>query len=189
FEDACLPVRFDALLRVDGDSPLGSFHYLPVLFHEAEKTTADVRLLLGILGMALAEVQGKEPLSGILFHGQNCQEGKLKLAGIFQQARGWLREAKEARSRPLPRLILNSHCQVCEFRKRCQAEAATKDDLSLLRGMGQTEIARYAKRGILSVMQLSCTFRPPRRMKKPADRKVTHSHALQALSIRERKVH
>jgi predicted RecB family nuclease len=33
------------------------------------------------------------------------------------------------------RLMLNSHCQVCEFRQRCHGEALAKDDLSLLRGM------------------------------------------------------
>jgi hypothetical protein len=37
---------FDALLRGVGDSPLGGLHYQPVLFHEAEKVTPDLRLLL-----------------------------------------------------------------------------------------------------------------------------------------------
>jgi predicted RecB family nuclease len=85
--------------------------------------------------------------------------------------------------------MLNSHCQTCEFRKRCHAEATAKDDLSLLRGMGEKEVRKYAKRGIFTVTQLSCTFRPPRRARKPEQRKLTHSHALQALAIRERKVH
>src|SRR3954452_12711326 len=35
FADDDLCVRFDALLRVDGESKLGGFHYAPVLFHEA----------------------------------------------------------------------------------------------------------------------------------------------------------
>ena len=41
---------------------------------------------------------------------------------------------------PPPRLVLNSHCQVCEFKKRCHTEATAKDDLSLLRGMAETEV-------------------------------------------------
>jgi hypothetical protein len=88
-----------------------------------------------------------------------------------------------------PRLLLNEHCQVCEFRQRCLAEATAKDDLSLLRGMGEKEIVKYGRRGIFTVMQLSCTFRPPRKMKRREERRLGHSHALQALAIREKKVH
>jgi predicted RecB family nuclease len=189
FEDGDLSVRFDALVRAEGESPLGRFHYVPVLFHEAEKMTAGLRLLLGVHGVILGGVQGKEPAIGILFHGRACQERKVRLASVHQQARRMLREARVARTAPLPRLTLNDHCQVCEFRKRCLAEATAKDDLSLLRGMSEKEIAKYAKRGIFTVTQLSFTFRPPRRTKKPEQRKPVHSHALQALSIRERKVH
>jgi predicted RecB family nuclease len=189
FEDGDLSVRLDALVRVEGDSALGGFHYVPVLFHEAEKATAGLRLLLGLYGAILAGVQGNEPAIGILFHGQACQESRARLAGVSRQARRLLREAKEARTGPPPRLTLNDHCQVCEFRKRCHTEATAKDDLSLLRSMSEKEIAKYAKRGILTVTQLSFTFRPPRRTKRPEDRKVIHSHPLQALSIREKKVH
>lgn len=189
FEDEDLSVRFDALLRVDGDSRLGCFHYQPVIFHEAEKATNDLRMLVALHGIILAGVQGKEPATGILFNGRDCQERKTKLSGITGQARRLLRELREARLSPAPRLLLNSHCQVCEFKKRCQAEAAANDDLSLLRGMAKAEVQKYARRGIFTVTQLSCTFRPPRRTKNPADRKVTHSHALQALAIREKKVH
>src|SRR4051812_7039742 len=56
YEDDDLSVRFDALVRV-GESPL----YLPVLFHEAEKATAGLRLLLWLHGAVLAGVHGKEP--------------------------------------------------------------------------------------------------------------------------------
>lgn len=184
YEDDDLCVRFDALLR-DGDSR----QYIPVIFSESEKTTADMRLLLGLYGAILAGVQGKEPASGILFHGLVCQERKVKLVGAHHQARRLLREVKEARTGPPPRLLLNGHCHVCEFHQRCQTNAAAKDDLSLLRGIGEKEVEQYGKRGIFTVTQLSFTFRPPRRTKKQEERKVVHSPALQALSIRERKVH
>jgi hypothetical protein len=85
--------------------------------------------------------------------------------------------------------MLNSHCQVCEFKKDCQEEATARDELSLLRGMAEAEIQKYARRGIFTVTQLSCTFRPPRRRRKHKDRRVSHSHALQAMAIREKKVH
>jgi predicted RecB family nuclease len=188
-EDADLSVRFDALLRVEGESSLGAFHYAPVLFHEVGNPTPELRLILAALAELVGTVEGKIPAVGILFYGSGCSERKMKLAGVSKQARRLLRDLRESSTGPAPRLVLNDHCQACEFRQLCHAEATTKDDLSLLRGMGEADVAKYGKRGIVTVAQLASTFRPPRRMKKQEDRKVVHSHALQALSIREKKVH
>src|SRR5262249_5582967 len=126
YENDELSVRFDALLRVAGDSPLGDFSYQPVLFHEAEKPSPHLRMLLGIQGVLLGSIQGKEPTSGVLFHGRGCRERKANLTTILGQARRVLREIREARGGQPCRLLLNSHCQICEFKKRCQAEAIAK---------------------------------------------------------------
>ena len=88
-----------------------------------------------------------------------------------------------------PRLMLNSHCPRCEFRQRCQAEALAKDDLSLLRGLSATEITKYNKRGIFTVTQLSCTFRPPKRRKTSPHKPPLHQPALQALALRDQKIY
>jgi hypothetical protein len=128
------------VLRVDGDSPLGGFHYQPVIFHEAERATADLRMLLALLSVILCGIQGKEPATGVLICGRGCQEKKAKLAGVVVQARRLLREVCVARTGPLPNLVLNSHCQVCEFRQRCQTEAIIKDEMSLLRSISEKEI-------------------------------------------------
>jgi predicted RecB family nuclease len=188
FEDEDLSISFDALLRVDDKSRPGGFHYAPVLFHEAEKPSPNLRLLLAVQGLLLAGVQGEGPAGGVLFHGSPCRERRVKLAFVAKEARRLLREAREARAGPPPRLLLNDHCQVCEFRKRCHAEATAKDHLSLLRGMGQKEISKYSKRGIFTVTQLSYAFRARRRMR-PGQRGQAHQHALQALAIREKKVY
>ena len=188
FEDDDLSVHFDALVRVDGRSPLGGFHYQPVLFHAAEKATTNLRLLLALHGVILSGIQGQEPATGVLFHGCGCQERKAKLTSVAAQARRLLQEMREARTGPRPRLVLNSHCPICEFRQRCQAEATAKDDLSLLRGMSVKEIQKYAKRGVFTVTQLSFAFRA-RRGRPPGQQQRVHQHALQALAIREKKVH
>jgi predicted RecB family nuclease len=187
--DEEISLRFDALIRVNGASLLGHFHYVPVLFHEAERPAPHLRVLLAAFAGLLGPLQGMAPTFGILVYGTACKEKKVKLAGVSKDANRMLRELREAGGGTPPRLVLNGHCQTCEFRRRCHAEAGAKDDLSLLRGMGEAEVAKYAKRGILTVTQLAFTFRPPRRVKKAPDRKPTHSHALQALSIREKKIH
>ena len=88
-----------------------------------------------------------------------------------------------------PSLILNAHCQICEFRRRCHEQAVQEDNLSLLRGMGEKEIKRYARKGIFTVMQLSYTFRPRRRPKWARAAPRPHSFALQAFALRENKVY
>src|SRR5262249_7511289 len=74
-------------------------------------------------------------------------------------------------------------------RQRCQDQALAADDLSLLRGMGEREIANLRRRGIFTVTQLSCTYRPRRVTVKDRRPVRGHSFALQALAIREKKIH
>ena len=62
--------------------------------------------------------------------------------------------------------------------------------LSLLRGISEKEIKRkYSRRGIFTVTQMSCTFRPRRKGKRRKQQRQLHQHALQALAIREKKIH
>lgn len=183
-----LSTRIDALVRVEGSSALGKFHYQPVIFHEVAKPGADIRMLLAISGVILSGIQDKEPASGVLFHGPDCQRVTVKLASLFAPARRLLQEIREARSNQPPKLLLNAHCHVCEFRQQCQTEAESKDDLSRLRSISEKEINKYAKRGIFTVTQLSFTFRA-RRGRPYGRQKQVHQHALKALAIREKKIH
>lgn len=184
-----LSVRVDALQRVPGPSRLGDFHYLPLLFHEAEHPSQKQRSLLELCGLILAPLQGREPDAGILIHGQGCEVNKIKLNLHNGQSRRMLKEIRSINSGAPPRLVLNRHCQICEFRERCYTEALAKDDLSLLRGMSQKEITKHHKRGIFTVTQLSCTFRPRKRRKQAQQKPQPHQAALQALGIREQKTH
>src|SRR4029077_446551 len=88
-----------------------------------------------------------------------------------------------------PRLMLNGHCQFCEFRQRCRAQAVEGGDISLLGGVGEKELQRYHRKGIFTLAQLSCTFRPRKRGKRVKKSDHPRYSALQALAIREKKVH
>src|SRR5215471_1857838 len=72
-------LRFDALQRVAGSSRLGNFHYMPVLFHEAEMPAQKLRALLELLGLVLGAVQGRQPGWGVLMHGRYCEVARLRL--------------------------------------------------------------------------------------------------------------
>jgi len=82
---------------------------------------------------------------------------------------------------------LNRHCPYCEFRNSCAKKAIEKNDLSLLAGLTEQERARWNRRGIFTVHQLSHRFRP--RFKRLAGKPEKYHHSVKALAIREQKVH
>ena len=183
-------LRFDALQKEAGSSRLGDFHYIPVLFDEAEKPHMQHKALLELYGLIIGELQGHQPQSGILLHGRECNVKRFKLNTSAQNAGRILEEIREIQNtNTAPMLILNRHCQICEFAQRCYAEATKKDDLSLLQGLGEKEIRKYNRRGIVTVTQLSYTFRPQKRSKQAKQKNQPHNPALQALAIRDKKIY
>jgi predicted RecB family nuclease len=189
-EDDLLSLEYDGLKRVDKPSKLGDFHYVPILFHEGRKVGPQQRLLLELYGLLLHRIQARLPAFGLVWHGPECKGSRIPLNPERRRADRLLREAEAmAGSGSPPRLMLNDHCTVCEFRRSCSEEARARDDLSLLRGMSEEEVKKYGKRGIFTVTQLSCTFRPRRTTRRAQANGPPHSHALQALAIREKKIH
>ena len=189
-EDHTLAIRFDALQKAAGSSRLGDFHYIPVMFHEAERPHRQQKELLELYGVIIGDLQGRQPDNAILMHGPGCTVKRIRLTPRGPGARRVLQEIQEIQGTAAPpRLMLNSHCPLCEFRHRCQAEATAADDLSLLGGLREKEIRTYNRRGIFTVTQLSYMFRPPKRGKKTQQQSRPHDPALQALAVRDKKVY
>jgi predicted RecB family nuclease len=189
-EDDLVSLSFDGLKRVDGPSKLGDFHYVPTLFHEARKISMVQRHLLELYGLLLSRLQGQLPATGIIWHGKECQTTRVRLNGDLRKTERLLRDVKEmVQAESPPKLMLNDHCQVCEFRLRCHEQAMQEDNISLLRGISETEIKRYARKGIFTVTQLAHTFRPRRKGKRTTPTEKRHHYALQALAIRDKKVY
>src|SRR4051812_23363482 len=135
--DEGLSLRFDALKRADGASKLGDHHYVPVLHNHGDEVGQRQKLLLAVLGLALARVQGLRPAIGLVARGPEARLGKVRLdAKLYRQAEQVLGELGrlQAGGEP-PRLTLNAHCQICEFRQRCRKQAEEADDISLLAGV------------------------------------------------------
>jgi predicted RecB family nuclease len=190
-EDDVLSLHLDALKRADDPSKLGDYHYVPVLHHHGDKVARQLKLLLAVCGLVLARVQGLRPVVGLVARGPEGRLGKVRLdAKLYRQAEQVLDELKrlQAGGEP-PRLTLNGHCQVCEFRRRCRTQSEQADDISLLAGVGEKELQRYNRKGIFTLTQLSCTFRARKRGKRVKRAGHVRYAALQALAIREKKVH
>jgi predicted RecB family nuclease len=189
-EDNALALHFDGLKKMEGESRLGGYHYLPVLFHEGRQVKKRQKLLLEVYGLVLAGLQGRAPAYGVIWHGPECKATRVKLNPGHRPAEQVLRELLDmVTSASPPRLLLNEHCPVCEFHQRCRGQAVQEDNITLLRGMGEKEVSRYARKGITTVTQLSCTFRMRKRGKRVKTQQRPHYFALQALALREKKVY
>jgi predicted RecB family nuclease len=188
-EDEHVSLAFDGLKRVPGPSKLGDFHYVPVLFFDGRQVRAQQRALLDVYALLLSRLQGRAPGSGVIWHGQECRAARVQLKADPRKAERLLEELRlMQRTETSPRLVLNDHCAVCEFRQRCHQQAVQEDNISLLRGMKEKEVRRYAKKGILTVTQLAHTFRPRRKGRK-MKHKDRHNYPLQALAIRDKKTY
>ena len=190
-EDRNLSLQFDGLKRVDCPSPLGDYHYLPILHHQGKKVGRLEKLMLAIFGLVLGRVQGDRPAAGLLLREREFSLRKITLdAKLYRDAEQVLGELERLQEGGEPtRLALNAHCQLCEFRKRCRAQAEEVDDISLLRAVSEKELQRYHRKGIFTLTQLSCNFRARKKAKRVKQSGNVHYSALQALSIREKKVH
>jgi predicted RecB family nuclease len=187
--DESVSLLYDGLVRAEGASALGDFHYVPILCCEGEKVRQVQKRLLAIYGLILGSFQGKQPASGIIIQEPGCSRKRVRLTPkLYKKASKTLEAVKQlqAGGKAAP-LMLNGHCRVCEFRQRCHAEAVRQDDLSLLQGMGETEIRKQNRKGIFTVTQLSHTFRPRKKGKRTKGQGQPHHPALQALAIREGK--
>jgi predicted RecB family nuclease len=96
------------------------------------------------------------------------------------------RVADEQTKAATPPLALNKHCAECEFQSRCRQIAVQKDDLSLLPTLSEKERQKQNARGIFTVLQLSYTFRSPKRSARVLPK---HQPALKALAIRKNQIH
>lgn len=183
-------VQFDALRKIDGFSALGSFRYEPVLFSAAPRILALDRNKLATRAVLLATLQGAIPNGGTVYLGRNTARTSIRFGSALAPAENLLRDAERLLIADTPpKLRLNEHCPICSFRDRCRDQAIREDSLSLLRGIGEKAVKRYARKGILTLTQLAHTFRPRRRGKRADTALTGRDHALHALAIRDRTIY
>ena len=183
-------VLFDGLRKTDGPSMLGDFRYEPVIFCAARRVRASDRQELAAHAVLLARVQGALPGAGVVYLGPDSARTGIRFGSTLTVAENLLRDAERLqRAEAPPKLLLNDHCRICEFRDRCRDQAIREDNLSLLRGIGKKTIKRYARKGVLTLTQLAHTFRPRRRGKRADAPPKLRDHALHALAIRDQTIY
>jgi predicted RecB family nuclease len=190
-DDNSVSLRFDALKRAEGRSNVGDHHYLPVLHIHGANVGRQPKLLLAVLGLVLHRVLGLRPAIGLVARSPEGGLRKVRLdPKLYCQAEQVLDELKRLQEKgEPPRLMLNGHCQVCEFRQGCRKQAEQADDISLLKTVSEKELRKLNRKGIFTLTQLSCTFRPRKKRKRVKRPEHVRYPALQALALREKKVH
>lgn len=182
-----ISVRLDALVlsrvrRARDDCP-----YIPVRFVPSEKISTDDKLMLAFDAIALSKVYGNTPRAGRIIHGCNHTMATIALFPLIGRIQRVLRAINDQQAKAAPPLLaINKHCAECEFQARCRQIAMQKDDLSLLTTLSAKERKKQNEKGIFTVLQLSYTFRSPRRL---ASTPQKHQHALKALAIRKNQIH
>jgi predicted RecB family nuclease len=187
YEDDLFCLKLDGLKKIAGPSRIGPFHYVPMLLHYGEKVGAEQRRLLELYALLLAGVQGLTPSHGLVWHGKDCRNSRITLKPA--RAEMLVRQLARTRNAEQPKLLLNDHCQTCEFRQRCREHGAKEDNLSLLRGMSEKEIRALARKGVLTLTQLAHTFRPRRKGKRAVQKNHKRHQALQALALRDKRIY
>ena len=108
------------------------------------------------------------------------------ISKAIENLREWTRQIP---SEP-PTLVMGKQCQTCEFCDHCLAEAEKIDSLYLLDKMTPKIAAKYQKKGVFTLTQLSYVYRPRRRPKKSSGKAPTPFNVeLQTLAIREKKIY
>jgi predicted RecB family nuclease len=146
--------------------------------------------MLAFDAFVLWKASGRIPTKGMITHGLQHTTLVIKLDVWIREVEllvGKLRALLTGGTPPDPVLI--RHCSECIFETCCRKRIAEKDDLSLLDGIGAKDRAKLNQKGIFTVTQLAYTFRPRRRPKHQASRREKYHPALQALAIRDRKIH
>ena len=165
--------------------------FTPVLFILNETVSQFDKMLLAFNGLVLASIQGVLPPIGKIVHGRTHKVLKCKIEPLVAEVRKVVAQiqAAQAEGEAAPRVRLNRHCNICEFRADCQRLAEEADDLSLLRGLSEKEIEKQQSRGVTTVTQFAFTYRPGRRGKRKSGKARRHDHALQAVALRDKKVY
>jgi predicted RecB family nuclease len=156
--------------------------YLPAATPSAQDKIAAVAWYYGQEGREMRTI------TKLILHGAS-QTVTVKVTQEQAKARKLLEEVRTIlNGSPPPPFYRNPHCPECPWRETCMEKIRERDCISLLGGMSPGVLAKFHKKGIFSILQLSDLFRPRRRgrvLPKPG----RYPWELKALAIREQKTY
>ena len=182
--------RLKVVQRITSKETNPPFQLVPIRFLTDNKLSNSDKMVAAFEALVLAKLLGIKVGVAKIVHGEKWSVFTVKANMLSRAVHKVVSQtaALLSASSP-PDLLLNRHCPECEFQDRCRKQAVEKEDLSLLPNLTDKDRARFKRKGIFTVTQLSYTFRPRRRIKRLAGHPEKYHHALKALAIREQKIH
>jgi predicted RecB family nuclease len=183
-------IQAQALERIPASNSGADTAYRPVRFFPNEKLAPSDKLLIALDALALSRLTGRMPPTARIIHGSGHRSTVVQLPKLVKQVRSFVNalRAQYASGAP-PSLALNKHCPECPFRSRCRQIAIEKDDLSLLTTLNEKERKKLNRKGITTIAQFSCTYRPRRRSARNRTTAIKHDPALKALAVQANRIH
>jgi CRISPR/Cas system-associated exonuclease Cas4 (RecB family) len=129
---------------------------VPVLFVPWDKLSISENLLLCFGAVALEQLTGVLPTLGTLVYGEGYRQKNLKIENHLTRTHEIIGSVKIILNAPQPPpLVLNRHCTVCDYQRRCRGIAIERDDLSLLTAMTTKDRMKSNANGVFTITQLS----------------------------------
>jgi predicted RecB family nuclease len=189
FDD--LEAHADVLTKVEEISSQRRHNFIPTLVVGTYKISKEQKLQIAFIDYVLSKLRKEKPATGIIVD-RAIKSHKTKLEPLYKEIRQILKKLREwtsVQEPESPPVILNKHCSLCQFQKKCEIKAKEQDHLSLLKGMSEKEILAQSKKGIFTVTQFSYTYRARRRRKGKKDQPLKYFPSLRALAIRDEKIY
>ena len=164
----------------------------PHLVIGTESPSPSDKVRLAFAGYAIGQENRHRPSFGVIVPFRD-NPNRVKLdplyAAVSKSVNGLREWTRQLPPEP-PACVMGKQCQTCEFRDHCRAEAKKSDSLYLLDKMTPKVAAKYQKKGIFTLTQLSHVYRPRRRPKNSLGKIPTPFNVeLQSLAIREKKIY
>ena len=168
--------------------PLNELSYEPLLFSDYAVLRNEDRVKASFIADILYKAEGIKPKRSavILQNGiKKTIQHKIDFhLPITEELEYWKLSKPE-----IPDVIVNKHCCICPFEKKCLESIKKSDSINLLANMTKKVIRKFESKGIFTVKQLSYLYKPRRRSRFWGKKKPTHQFELQALALRTKKIY
>jgi len=176
-------------ITLDGVEFKDKKNITPIFITPFEKVTTNDKLFVSLQASLIETEFNLKILNCKVIHGKNLQGTQFKLSSTAKNIKKIIVELnKILLSSNEPALILNRHCDICEFCGSCKEKANTDGNISLLDRATPKVTEKYKKKGIFTIQQLSFLYKP-RRRKKRVKQLIAHNIELQALALRTDKIY
>jgi len=145
----------DFLLRVDGESELGAWHYEPADTKLARRVKPYFVLQLCFYAQALAGLQGRAPqrLHVVLGTGETEVLRVADFEAYYRRVRE--RFLAFVADPPATYGLRVAHCEVCRYDELCTRQREVDDHLTLVAGLRRDQSRRLEEQGVSTLAELA----------------------------------